>query len=131
MRTKRSPPLDVSIQAQTLNLLQDLQEAFDLTYIFIAHDLAVVDHICDRIAVMYHGQIVELASRDELFSDPKHPYTRTLLSAVLYPTRAPEGKERTGYAPAPLTPVSAIPAADLLHDVSMQRRYVGKRLRLS
>ena len=77
--------LDVSIQAQTLNLMQDLQEKFDLTYIFVAHDLAVVEHICDRIAVMYLGQIVELAHRDELFQDPKHPYTRALLSAVPIP----------------------------------------------
>lgn len=77
--------LDVSIQAQTLNLLQDLQEAFALTYIFIAHDLAVVEHICDRIAVMYKGQVVELADRDALFRDPKHPYTRSLLRAVPVP----------------------------------------------
>lgn len=84
--------LDVSIQAQTLNLMQDLQERFDLTYIFIAHDLAVVEHICDRIAVMYLGQIVELASRDELFSDPKHPYTRALLNAV--PAPDPRARKR-------------------------------------
>ena len=92
--------LDVSIQAQTLNLLQDLQEDFSLTYIFIAHDLAVVDHICDRIAVMYLGQIVELASRDELFGDPKHPYTRTLLSAVPVPDpRARKERKRTRASP--------------------------------
>lgn len=77
--------LDVSIQAQTLNLMQDLQEQFDLTYVFIAHDLAVVEHVCDRVAVMYLGQIVELATTDELFSNPKHPYTRALLSAVPVP----------------------------------------------
>lgn len=77
--------LDVSIQAQILNLMQDLQDQYDLTYIFIAHDLAVVEHICDRIAVMYLGQIVELADRQELFSNPKHPYTRALLAAVPVP----------------------------------------------
>jgi peptide/nickel transport system ATP-binding protein len=85
--------LDVSIQAQTLNLLQDLQEQFDLTYLFIAHDLAVVEHVCDRIAVMYLGQVVELSTTEELFKYPKHPYTRTLLEAVPIPDpRARRGK---------------------------------------
>ena len=85
--------LDVSIQAQTLNLMQDLQEEFDLTYIFIAHDLAVVEHVCDRIAVMYLGQVVELSTTEELFRDPKHPYTRALLEAVPIPDpRAKRGK---------------------------------------
>lgn len=77
--------LDVSIQAQILNLLQDLQDQFDLTYVFIAHDLAVVEHICDRIAVMYLGQVVELGETRELFRAPKHPYTRALLEAVPVP----------------------------------------------
>lgn len=77
--------LDVSIQAQTLNLMQDLQEQFDLTYVFIAHDLAVVEHICDMVAVMYLGQIVELATTEELFANPRHPYTRALLAAVPVP----------------------------------------------
>ncbi len=77
--------LDVPIQAQVLNLLQDLQEEFALTYIFISHDLAVVDHICDRVAVMYKGEMVELLTREELAAGPKHPYTKSLLSAVPIP----------------------------------------------
>lgn len=100
--------LDVSIQAQVLNLLQDLQEKLGLTYLFIAHDLSVVRHICDRIAVMYLGKIAEIANRDELFHDPKHPYTKALLAAVPVPDPELEASREqqtiTGEVPSPQNP---------------------------
>ena len=80
--------LDVSIQAQIINLLEDLRDKFNLTYLFIAHDLSVVRHLCQRVAVMYLGRVVELAQCDELFDNPMHPYTRALLAAVPVPDPA-------------------------------------------
>jgi peptide/nickel transport system ATP-binding protein len=77
--------LDVSVQAQILNLLMDLKAEFGLTYFFISHDLAVVEHLVDRVAVMRHGRIVELQSRERIFSQPEHPYTRMLLASALTP----------------------------------------------
>ena len=102
--------LDVSIQAQVVNLLEDLREQFGLTYLFIAHDLSVVRHLCQRVAVMYLGRIVEMADSDELFDNPKHPYTRALLAAVPIPDPAVEqGREFRpvkGEVPSPINPPS-------------------------
>ena len=103
--------LDVSIQSQIINLLQDLQKEYNLTYLFIAHDLAVVEHISDYVAVMYLGKIVEYARSEELYTDPKHPYTKALLSAIPLPD--PERKYQRikleGEVPSAVNPPSGCP----------------------
>lgn len=99
--------LDVSVRAQVLNLLKDLQEELKLTYLFISHDLSVVEHICDRVAIMYLGKIVEIGKKDDIFKHPSHPYTKALLSAIPVIGKKNERRERIlleGDIPSPVNP---------------------------
>src|SRR6266850_2064951 len=113
--------LDVSIQAQVINLLEDLRERFGLTYLFIAHDLSVVRHLCQRVAVMYLGRIVELATCDELFDNPLHPYTQALLAAVPVPDPSVEATRNfrpvKGEVPSPINPENPSSTTDFVCDL--------------
>ena len=128
--------LDVSIQAQVVNLLEDLRERFGLTYLFIAHDLSVVRHLCHRVAVMYLGRIVEMADSDELFDNPLHPYTQALLSAVPVPDPRVEAarafRPPRGEVPSPINPPSGCvfhPRCPMAVDACKQARPTLRELR--
>ena len=101
--------LDVSVRAQVLNLLKELQEKRNLTYIFVSHDMSVIEYICDRVAIMYLGKIVEIGTKEDIFNNPQHPYTKALLSAVPKADEAPGSRERIileGDIPSPVNPPS-------------------------
>jgi oligopeptide/dipeptide ABC transporter ATP-binding protein len=126
--------LDVSIQSQILNLLNDLQQQFGLTYLFIAHNLAVVKYISDRVGVMYLGKIVELADADELYAHARHPYTKALLSAIPEPDpmRRTARQVLKGDVPSPINPPSGCPfhtrcpiAVDMCSTVVPEYRNLG------
>ena len=102
--------LDVSVRAQVLNLLEELQEKLGLTYLFISHDLSVVEHLCDRVAIMYLGQLMEIGTVDQIYDNPQHPYTQALLSAVPEVQKRDTGRiVLTGDVPSPLAPPSGCP----------------------
>lgn len=98
--------LDVSVRAQIMNLLQDLQDELKLTYLFCSHDLSVIEHICDRVAIMYLGKIVEIGTREDIFKHPKHPYTKALLSAIPMVGKKKERILLNGDIPSPVNPPS-------------------------
>ena len=112
--------LDVSVQARVLELLRELQEEFGIAYLFISHDMAVVENISDRVAVMYLGQIVEMGTRDQVFSNPRHPYTKRLIEAVPVPDpgrRRQRFSRLDGEIPSPTRKVGDEPARLVLRDV--------------